>query len=76
VLSFLLLVAGNCMLLDALVIRVTYQLFRLNYLACQVIATGLYLLGKFSANRLWAFGGQVPSRPNIELGACGHADLL
>jgi len=57
-----LLVAGAGMLLNALIMGVTYQVFAVNYLACQVIATGLVLLWNFAANRLWTFGGQVPSR--------------
>jgi putative flippase GtrA len=62
-LPLFLLVAGAGMLLNALVMGVTYQVFALNYLGCQVIATGLVLLWNFAANRLWTFGGQVPSRP-------------
>jgi putative flippase GtrA len=41
---------------------VTYRVFALNYLACQVVATGLVLLWNFAANRLWTFGDQLPSR--------------
>lgn len=49
--------------LNGLLMAFTLEALALNYLVCQVVATGLVLVWNFLANRQWTFGERLPSTP-------------